>query len=68
MAPLPAIQALTARELEVLQRLAQGESVRAISGKLAVSEKTVANHQPAHRDNLLVRTVGSSHRWPQSRG
>jgi DNA-binding CsgD family transcriptional regulator len=35
---------LTARELEVLRRLAKGETNRAIAARLAISEKTVARH------------------------
>lgn len=46
------IQALTPREFEVLRLLVQGETVRSISEKLALSEKTVANHQSAIREKL----------------
>lgn len=46
------IQALTPREFEVLHLLVQGETVRSISEKLALSEKTVANHQSAIREKL----------------
>jgi two-component system NarL family response regulator len=35
---------LTARELEVLQAIAEGRSNKEIAGKLAISEKTVKNH------------------------
>jgi len=53
--PRSAVDALTAREFEVLQLLARGETVRAIGAKLGLSEKTVANHQSAIRDKLGVR-------------
>jgi DNA-binding NarL/FixJ family response regulator len=46
---------LTAREFEVLQRLARGESVRDIGEKLGLSEKTVANHQSVIREKLGVK-------------
>lgn len=49
------IAALTPREFEVLRLLLQGETVRSISDKLALSEKTVANHQSAIRDKLGAR-------------
>lgn len=41
--------ALTPRELEVLRRLAAGDSNKAIAGRLAIGEKTVK----AHVSNLL---------------
>ena len=49
------IEALTPREFEVLRLLVQGETVKSISEKLALSEKTVANHQSAIREKLGVR-------------
>jgi two-component system, NarL family, invasion response regulator UvrY len=49
------IAALSPREFEVLRLLVHGETVRSISEKLALSEKTVANHQSAIRDKLGVR-------------
>ena len=49
------LAALTPREFEVLRLLVQGETVRSISDKLALSEKTVANHQSAIRDKLGAR-------------
>lgn len=51
----PEIEALTPREFEVLRLLAQGETVRSISERLALSEKTVANHQSAIREKLGAR-------------
>jgi two-component system, NarL family, invasion response regulator UvrY len=49
------IAALSPREFEVLRLLVQGQTVRSISEKLALSEKTVANHQSAIRDKLGAR-------------
>ena len=49
------IAALSPREFEVLRLLVQGETVKSISEKLALSEKTVANHQSAIRDKLGAR-------------
>ncbi|MGH8290601.1 MAG: response regulator [Steroidobacteraceae bacterium] len=49
------IEALSPREFEVLRLLVQGETVRSISEKLALSEKTVANHQSAIREKLGAR-------------
>ena len=49
------IEALSPREFEVLRLLVQGETVRSISEKLGLSEKTVANHQSAIREKLGAR-------------
>lgn len=49
------IEALSPREFEVLRLLVQGETVRSISEKLSLSEKTVANHQSAIREKLGAR-------------
>ena len=49
------IEALSPREFEILRLLVQGETVRSISEKLALSEKTVANHQSAVREKLGAR-------------
>ena len=49
------IEALSPREFEVLRLLVRGETVRTISEKLGVSEKTVANHQSAIREKLGAR-------------
>ena len=49
------IKTLTPREFEVLRLLVRGETVRSISEKLSLSEKTVANHQSAIREKLGAR-------------
>jgi DNA-binding NarL/FixJ family response regulator len=43
-APSPAIQALTGREQEVLELIAQGRSNKRIAFELGISEKTVKTH------------------------
>jgi DNA-binding NarL/FixJ family response regulator len=53
--PATGVEALTAREFEVLHRLARGESVKDIGEKLGLSEKTVANHQSVIREKLGVK-------------
>lgn len=49
------VNTLTARELEVLRLLARGDTVKRIGESLALSEKTVANHQSSIREKLGVR-------------
>ncbi len=49
------IEALSPREFEVLRLLVRVETVRSISEKLALSEKTVANHQSIIREKLGAR-------------
>ncbi len=49
------LEALTAREFEVLRLLVRGETLGHIAEKLGLSEKTVANHQSAIREKLRVR-------------
>jgi DNA-binding NarL/FixJ family response regulator len=61
--PAQVFPELTAREREVLERLARGESNRAIAGRLSLSEKTVRNNvsniftklQVADRSQAIVR-------------
>lgn len=57
-APSPSgsgVESLTTREFEVFRLLAQGASVKEISARLGLSEKTVANHQSVVRDKLGVQ-------------
>lgn len=49
------LDALTPRQLEVLRLLAQGETIKSISEKLGLSEKTIANQQWAIRAKLGAR-------------
>ncbi len=46
------IDALTAREFEVLQHLARGRSVREIAQSMGLTPKTVANHQSVIKQKL----------------
>jgi DNA-binding NarL/FixJ family response regulator len=48
-------ESLTTREFEIFRLLAQGESVKEISEKLNLSDKTVANHQSVIREKLGVQ-------------
>lgn len=65
------LEALSPREFEVLRLLVQGETVRSISEKLGLSEKTVANHQSAIREKLGARNSAQLARlvarvgWPR---
>jgi two-component system invasion response regulator UvrY len=47
-----AVRTLTPREFEILRLLVQGDTVKCIADKLALSEKTVANLQSAIREKL----------------
>jgi len=49
------LDVLTPRQLEVLRLLAQGETIKSISEKLGLSEKTIANQQWAIRAKLGAR-------------
>jgi DNA-binding NarL/FixJ family response regulator len=46
------IDALTPRQLEILHLLVQGETIKGISEKLGLSEKTIANQQWTIRAKL----------------
>src|SRR3984957_1950622 len=48
---------LSARELEVLRFLAQGQSIKEIAGSMGLSPKTVANHQSAIKQKLAAETA-----------
>jgi DNA-binding NarL/FixJ family response regulator len=51
---LPSITALTARELEVMQRLAQGSSVRDCAQEMHLSESTIDNHKSRLMKKLRI--------------
>lgn len=53
--PPPGWQELTPREIEIVQRVAQGLSNREIAQTLFISEKTVKNHLTAILGRLNVR-------------
>jgi DNA-binding NarL/FixJ family response regulator len=50
-------EGLTAREIQVLRLLAQGQSVKAIADAMGLSPKTVANHQSAIKQKLEAGTA-----------
>jgi two-component system, NarL family, invasion response regulator UvrY len=52
-----ATEGLSARELEVLRWLAQGQTVKEIADFLGLSPKTVANHQSAIKQKLEADTA-----------
>jgi two-component system, NarL family, invasion response regulator UvrY len=51
------VDALSARELEVLRQLAQGQSIKEIAQSMGLSPKTVANHQSAIKQKLGADTA-----------
>jgi len=55
--PPRGLNALTAREFEVFQMLAEGKSVREIAGLLHLSEKTVSSHRARVMDKLHCHNV-----------
>lgn len=56
------VEALSNREFEIFERLARGETVAEIAGKLNLSSKTVANHRLAVLKKLGVKnTVELAH-------
>ena len=52
-----AFSVLTAREREVLQLMAEGESTKAIAGRLAVSVKTVESYRQQIMEKLDLHSV-----------
>jgi DNA-binding NarL/FixJ family response regulator len=53
------LASLTARELEVFVLLAQGHAVADCAQRLALSPKTVANHQTVVKDKLRLSTTAA---------
>ena len=51
------VDALSAREFEVLRQLAQGQSIKEIAQSMGLSPKTVANHQSAIKQKLGADTA-----------
>lgn len=51
-ASVNAVETLTDRELEVLERVAQGKSTRQIANELRLSHKTVESHQARLKEKL----------------
>jgi DNA-binding NarL/FixJ family response regulator len=52
-----AFSVLTPREREVLQLMAEGESTKAIAGRLAVSVKTVETYRQQIMEKLDLHSV-----------
>jgi DNA-binding NarL/FixJ family response regulator len=52
-----ALEALSAREFEIVRLLVAGHTISAIAGKLGLGYKTVANYQSAIRHKLGVETA-----------
>ncbi len=56
------LASLTDRETEVLQRMAEGRTNRAISGELFLSERAVERHVTGIFEKLGLTNTGSDHR------
>jgi DNA-binding NarL/FixJ family response regulator len=61
--PPPELAALTPREQEILQLIAQGTSNREIAAALYISEKTVKNHITSILGNLNLRDRTQAAIW-----
>lgn len=55
--PLPVGTALTAKEREILQLVAEGNSTKEIATRLEVSVKTVETHRQSVMDKLNIRSI-----------
>jgi DNA-binding NarL/FixJ family response regulator len=65
--PKPAI-ALTSRQREVLQLVAEGRSVKQIAGTLGVSSKTVEFHKAALTQRLGIHSTAELTRYAIEHG
>lgn len=59
---------LTAREVEVVRRIAEGSTYREIAEALGISEKTVATYRERASEKLGVRSRAELVRWALERG
>ena len=59
---------LTAREREVLQLIAEGNTNKEIAGQLMLSVKTIENHRTRIMDKLEIHNVAGLTRYAISRG
>jgi DNA-binding NarL/FixJ family response regulator len=59
---------LTPRQREVLQLVAEGKTIKEISGALAISPKTVEFHKNALMNEIGLRTTAELTRYAISRG
>jgi DNA-binding NarL/FixJ family response regulator len=62
-ASLDAVQALSARELEVARLVAEGFSSKEIADRLELSVRTVEKHRANIMDKINVKEVASLVRW-----
>jgi two-component system response regulator NreC len=63
VAALPATAALTGREREVLQLLAEGRSTKDIATRLHLSVKTIETHRQKIMNRLGLRSVAELTKW-----
>lgn len=56
-APAPGTQALTPRQLDILRRIAEGQSTKEIAWQLDLSVKTVETHRAQIMERLGIRDV-----------
>lgn len=63
VANVPSVNALTAREREVIQLLAEGRSNKAVSALLGISVKTVETHRAAIMKKLGISSVAELVRY-----
>ena len=61
-------QALTRRQTEVMQLIAQGYSTREIASRFSVSPKTIEKHRQAVMDKLDIHEVATLTRYAVSKG
>ena len=59
---------LTARQQQILQRLAEGASIKEIAFELGVSIKTVETHMSAVLRKLQLSNRRELARWARDRG
>lgn len=62
-ASIPALEDLSARELQVLQLLGAGLGTRDVAGELGLSIKTVESYRENLRDKIGLRTAEELLRW-----
>ena len=60
--------ALTRREAEVLQLVAEGATNKQLAGELGISVKTVEKHRQALMDKLKIRDIAGLTRYAIAAG
>jgi two-component system, NarL family, nitrate/nitrite response regulator NarL len=66
--PAPSGQALSARELQVLKRIADGLSNKEIAGRLSLSVRTIETHRERIMRKLGIHTVAGLTKYAIARG